>query len=193
MQAPRLNHSFQPASTPSCIPGAAVFRSFLGLWHNASSARIKYALSLDSLLVPLAVFRCVLFREVLAPLLTPWAMTRGYWYAYILVCVHWTLVMHSELHSIKVIKKCYSSIFRILSQGNACKYPLNLCLGMVFLLVVTLSVCNIFNRAIHSAFEWGGQRTLAFQITLLLLLGIHSYAILLQGTYICPLLLLWVD
>ena len=97
--------------------------------------------------------------------------------------------MHRELHSITVIKKCYSSMYRIVCQGDACKYLYNLCLGMAFLLVAALTLLNIILRASHSAHEWGGPRTLVFEIMVIPLLGIHVYAILLQGTYKhCPLL-----
>ena len=151
------------------------------LWQTASVTMAKYALPA---LLLLAMLRWMLFGEVLAPFLPPWLMTRCYWYVYILVCGHWTLVMHRELHSLPVIKKCYSSMFRIVFRGDVCKYPLNLCLGITFLLVAALTILNIIFRANHSAYEWGGQRTLVFQIMVVPLLGMHVYAILLQGWFI---------
>ena len=155
------------------------------LWQSGSSTMAKYALSV---LLILAVLRWMLFGKVLAPFLPSWFMTRCYWYAYMLVCVHWILVMHRELHSLTVIKTCYSSMYRIVSRSDGCN-PYNLCLGMVFLLVAALSLSNTIFRASHSAHEWGGQMTLLFQVMIIPLLGIHAYALLLQGMYEhCPLL-----
>ena len=147
----------------------------------------KYAPALTPLLVPLAILRFMMFGEHFELFLSPWFITRCYWTAYILVCIHWLLVMHIELHSVNVIRKCYFS--RSVSQGDVFKYPFNLCLGITFLLVATLTVLNIFLRASHSAQEWGGQRTLVFQIMMIALPGIHVYTILLQGMHkCCPLL-----
>ena len=131
----------------------------------------------------------MVFGEHFELFLPPWFITRFYWIAYILVCIHWLLVMHRELHSVNVIRKCYTSLFRIISRGDVCKYPFNLCLGIMSLLVVGLTVLNIVLRASYSAHEWGGQRTLVFQIMMIPLLAIHAYTILLQGMHkCCPLL-----
>ena len=92
--------------------------------------------------------------------------------------------MHRELHGITVVKRCYSSICRIVKRGDACKYPVNMCWGMVFLLAVGLTMLNIYFRASHSAHEWAGPKTLALQIMVVSLLGIHVYDIILQGTSI---------
>ena len=94
------------------------------------------------------------------------------------------MVMHRELHGITVVKKCYSSMYKIVARGDACKYSVNMCWGMVFLLVVVLTMLNIYFRASHSAHEWAGPQTLALQIMVVPLLGIHVYSIVLQGTSI---------
>ena len=149
----------------------------------------KYAPALTPLLVPLAILRFMMFGEYFALFLSPWFITRCYWTAYMLVCIHWLLVMLRELHSVNVIRKCYTSLFKIVSRGDVCKYPFNLCLGITFLLVAALTVLNIIFRASHSAHEWGGQLTLVFQIVVVPLLGIHVIDILLQGMHkCCPLL-----
>ena len=176
--------SSKTVNGPSSTPGASVYHSFLVLRHKINSAMSKYALSLDSLLVPLALLRLMLFGEVFAPFVPQWALTRCYWLAYILVCIHWLLVMHRELHSLTVIKKCYSSMFRIVFRGGIFEYPFNLCLGIVFFLVAALTIFSIIFRASHSAHEWAGQRTVILQIMVIPLLGIHVYAVLLQGIYI---------
>ena len=157
-------------------------QSFLRLWHRASSTIPNYASSLHPLLVPLAALRCLMLGDILVPLLPSWFIIRCYWCAYILVCAHWVMVMHRELHSITVVKKCYSSICRIVKRGHVCKYPMNMCWGIVFLLAVVLTMLNIYFRASHSAHEWAGPKTLALQIMVPPLLGVHVYAILLQGT-----------
>ena len=180
MQASRFNRPFQAATATSCNPGSAVYHYTLGLWHRADSIMPKHVMFISSLLVPLAVLRCLMFGDILVSL-PSWLMTRCFWCAYILVCVHWTMVMHRELHGVTVIKKRYSSIYRIVSRGNTFKYPVNLLLGVVFLLVAVLTVLNVIYRANHSAHEWAGPRTLALQIMVVPLLGIHVYAILLQG------------
>ena len=190
LQVLSCNCPATPAPPSNVNPGLPVFLWDLDyvhrLWQSASSTMAKYALSV---LLLLAVLRWMLFGGVLVPFLPSWFMTRCYWYAYILVCVHWILVMHRELHSITVIKECYSSMYRIVSRGDACKYSYNLCLGMVFLLVAALTLLSIIFRASHSAHEWGGPRTLLFQVMVIPLLGIHAYALLLQGMYQhCPLL-----
>ena len=147
------------------------------LWQTVSATIANYQYAL-SLLMLLAMLRWMLFGEVLAPFLPPWLMTRCYWYAYILVCGHWLLVMHRDLNSLTVIKKYCSS--RPVSRNEA-NYPSNTSLGIIFLLVATLTILAIGYRASHSAHEWGGQRTLVFQIMVVPLLAIHVYAILLQG------------
>ena len=147
------------------------------LWQTASATIANYQYAL-LLLMLLAMLRWMLFGEVLAPFLPPWFMTRCYWYAYILVCGHWLLVMHRDLQSLPVIKKCCSSRTVSQNEANYC------CLGVTFLLVATLTVLAIGFRAGLSAHEWGGQRTLVFQIMVVPLLVIHGYAILLQGIYI---------
>ena len=144
------------------------------LWQTATDTIANYQYAL-SLLMLLAMLRWMLFGEVLTPFLPPWFMTRCYWYAYILVCGHWLLVMHRDLHSLAVIKKCCSS--RTVSQNEA-NY---LCLGIMFLLVATLTILAIGFRASYSSHEWGGQRTPVFQVMMIPLLAIHVYAILLQG------------
>ena len=144
------------------------------LWQTASATIANYQYAL-TLLMLLAMLRWMLFGQVLAPFLPPWFMTRCYWYAYLLVCGHWLLVMHRDLHGLPVIKKCYSS--RTVSWNKA-NYP---CLGITLLLVAALTILAIFFRASYSAHEWGGQRTLVFQIMVVPLLAIHVYAILLQG------------
>ena len=170
LQVPSDNHPVIPAqpSTLDSIPR---------LWQTASATIANYQYAL-LLLMLLAMLRWLLFGEVLAPFLPPWFMTRCYWYAYILVCGHWLLVMHRDLHSLPVIKKCCSSRTVSQNEANYC------CLGITFLLVATLTVLAIGFRASHSAHEWGGQRTLVFQIMVVPLLAIHVYAILLQGIYI---------
>lgn len=182
LQGPSHNHPTIPE--PSYNPRLPVFLwiadYFPRLWQNASSTMAKYALPA---LLLLGVLRFLLFGDILAPFLPSWLMTRCFWYAYILVCVYWTMVMHRELHSVAVIKTCYSSIYRIVLRGDARKYPANLFWGMVFLLVALLTMVNIYYRANHSAHEWAGPRTVALQIMIIPLLGIHVYAIGMQGVY----------
>ena len=183
LQASSCNHPLTPVPHTNINYGLPVylwdFDYIHRLWQSAILTMTRYALLV---LLLLAMLRWMLFGEVLAPFLPPWLMTRCYWYAYILVCGQWLLVMHRELHSLPVIKKCYSSIFRIVFQGDISKYSLNLCLGIVFLLVAALTILSIIFRASYTAHEWAGQRTVVLQIMVIPLLGIHVYAVLLQGT-----------